>query len=68
MFTLRRKTAGEAIFDAANVAGMSLICFVTIYPIWYVLVNAFNEGQDAVRGGIYWWPRGAEPGQLSGRL
>ncbi|NBD27381.1 carbohydrate ABC transporter permease [Paenibacillus glycinis] len=57
MFTLRRKTAGEAIFDAANVAGMLLICFVTIYPIWYVLVNAFNEGQDAMRGGIYWWPR-----------
>ncbi|SDX45946.1 carbohydrate ABC transporter permease [Paenibacillus sp. CF384] len=59
MFTslLRRKTAGEALFDAVNTIGMLLICFVTIYPIWYVLVNAFNEGQDAMRGGIYWWPR-----------
>ncbi|SFT16247.1 carbohydrate ABC transporter permease [Paenibacillus sp. BC26] len=54
---LRRKTAGEALFDAVNTFGMLLVCFVTIYPIWYVLVNAFNEGQDAMRGGIYWWPR-----------
>ncbi|WP_081735502.1 carbohydrate ABC transporter permease [Paenibacillus gorillae] len=36
---------------------MLLICFATMYPIWYVLVNAFNEGQDGMRGGIYWWPR-----------
>ncbi|WP_441878882.1 carbohydrate ABC transporter permease [Paenibacillus sp. 2TAB26] len=36
---------------------MLLICFATLYPIWYVLVNAFNEGQDGMRGGIYWWPR-----------
>lgn len=36
---------------------MLLICFLTLYPIWYVLVNAFNDGTDAMRGGIYWWPR-----------
>ncbi|WP_082111039.1 carbohydrate ABC transporter permease [Paenibacillus algorifonticola] len=36
---------------------MLLVCFATLYPIWYVLVNAFNEGQDGMRGGIYWWPR-----------
>lgn len=36
---------------------MLCICFITLYPIWYVLVNAFNEGTDAMRGGIYWWPR-----------
>ncbi|OWR30123.1 ABC transporter permease [Saccharibacillus sp. O23] len=57
MLTLKRKTRGEAIFDAANVIVMTLICFVTIYPIWYVLVNAFNDGSDAMSGGIYWWPR-----------
>ncbi|MWC31290.1 carbohydrate ABC transporter permease [Paenibacillus sp. MMS18-CY102] len=50
-------TAGETTFDVLNGLGMLLICFVTLYPIWYVLVNAFNEGQDAMRGGIYWWPR-----------
>lgn len=38
-------------------AGMLLLCFLTLYPVWFVLVNSFNEGQDAMRGGIYWWPR-----------
>ena len=36
---------------------MLLLCFVTLYPVWFVLVNSLNEGQDAMRGGIYWWPR-----------
>lgn len=53
----KRKTKGEAIFDIFNNFGMLIVCFLTIYPIWYVLVNAFNDGQDAMRGGIYWWPR-----------
>ncbi|WP_042201403.1 carbohydrate ABC transporter permease [Paenibacillus camerounensis] len=57
MFSLKRKTMGEAIFDIANNLVMLCICFVTLYPIWYVLVNAFNDGTDAMMGGIYWWPR-----------
>lgn len=57
MFKRNRTTAGDAAFDAANVLVMLAVCFVTLYPIWYVLVNSFNEGQDAMRGGIYWWPR-----------
>ncbi|WP_370866945.1 MULTISPECIES: carbohydrate ABC transporter permease [Paenibacillus] len=36
---------------------MLLVCFVTLYPIWYVLVHSFNNGTDAMQGGIYWWPR-----------
>lgn len=47
----------DRLFDAFNIAGMLLICFLTLYPIWYVLVNSFNDGQDAMRGGIYWVPR-----------
>ncbi|OMF37731.1 ABC transporter permease [Paenibacillus sp. FSL H8-0548] len=57
MLNIKRKTKGEAIFDLFNNFGMLLVCFATLYPIWYVLVNAFNEGQDGMRGGIYWWPR-----------
>ncbi|MDU4694606.1 MULTISPECIES: carbohydrate ABC transporter permease [Paenibacillus] len=57
MFSLRRRTKGEVIFDSLNNLGMLLICFVTLYPIWYVLINAFNDGKDAMLGGIYWWPR-----------
>ncbi|MCL6457431.1 MAG: carbohydrate ABC transporter permease [Gorillibacterium sp.] len=52
-----KRHLGELIFDWGNVLVMALICFITIYPIWYVLVNSFNDGADAMRGGIYWYPR-----------
>lgn len=54
---LSRKTKKEAIFDIFNVILMLIICFVTLYPIWFTLINSFNEGVDAMLGGIYWWPR-----------
>lgn len=57
MLFLRRKTAGEAVFDAVNNLLMLIICFVTLYPIWYVLVHSFNDGADAMQGGIFWVPR-----------
>ncbi|MDQ0196221.1 carbohydrate ABC transporter permease [Paenibacillus wynnii] len=57
MFALKRKTTGEVIFDLANNVFMLCICFITLYPIWYVLINSFNDGKDAMLGGIYWWPR-----------
>jgi len=51
-----RRTS-ERLFDWTNFGIMLIICFLTIYPIWYVLINSFNEGTDAMRGGIYWLPR-----------
>lgn len=57
MFSKSRRTKGEVVFDTVNNLGMLLICFLTLYPIWYVLINAFNDGKDAMLGGIYWWPR-----------
>ncbi len=58
MFTSDRRTRGELWFDRLNVVGMLIVCFVTLYPIWYVLVNSFNDGKDAMTGGlIYWIPR-----------
>lgn len=52
-----RKTAGERVFRVFNTLVLTAICFVTVYPFWYVLVQSFNEGQDAIRGGLFFWPR-----------
>lgn len=45
------------VFDYFNILGMLALCFITVYPLWYCLVVSFNEGRDAMYGGIYWWPR-----------
>ena len=54
---MKNRTKGEFIFDHLNVIIMLVICVITIYPIWYVIVNSFNDGMDAMQGGIFLWPR-----------
>ncbi len=51
------RSRGEKIFDTINTTIMLLFCISIIYPIWYIVVLSFNDGMDAMRGGIYWWPR-----------
>lgn len=57
MFSMKRQSASEYTFEILVSILMLIICFITLYPIWYVLINAFNDGEDAMRGGIYWVPR-----------
>ncbi|OQX29641.1 MAG: ABC transporter permease [Spirochaeta sp. LUC14_002_19_P3] len=44
-------------FTLINTIIMLFICFITIYPVWYAVVLSFNDGNDAMMGGVYWWPR-----------
>ncbi|BCN32195.1 carbohydrate ABC transporter permease [Anaeromicropila herbilytica] len=52
-----KRSKGTVIFDTINVTFMVIICFLCVYPIWYVVVNSFNDATDALQGGIYWFPR-----------
>lgn len=52
-----KKVKKLGTFDVINTLFMLLLCFICLYPIWYVIVNSFNDAKDALLGGIYWWPR-----------
>lgn len=52
-----KSTQGEKIFGLINTIGMIILAFLFVYPFWYILILSLNEGQDALKGGIYWWPR-----------
>ena len=52
-----KSTPGEMIFDICNHLLLFAIAFITLYPFWYILVLSLNEGSDAMRGGIWFWPR-----------
>lgn len=47
----------EQSFQIVLAAAMLAICFLMLYPIWNITAVSFNEGKDAMLGGIYWWPR-----------
>lgn len=52
-----RASKGEKAFKIINTAILIFLTFLFIYPFWYILILSLNQGMDATRGGIYWWPR-----------
>ena len=54
----KKKMATEdVIFYIFNTIFLLLFALVTLYPILNTLAYSFNEGNDAVRGGIHFLPR-----------
>jgi putative aldouronate transport system permease protein len=54
----RRSThLGDRLFDIFNILFMSCLVVVTLYPFINTLAVALNDANDAVRGGIYVFPR-----------
>lgn len=54
---LHKESFRGKIFDVFNIFSILMLCCVTLYPFWYVLVMSFNDGQDAALGPIWFWPR-----------
>ncbi len=48
----------EDVFIELIVSIILLVVFIiTVYPFFYALIISFNNGIDAIRGGIFLWPR-----------
>lgn len=48
-----RRTVGDNVITVF----MVIICFLALYPVWYTLIVSFNNSEDTLRGGIYFFPR-----------
>jgi putative aldouronate transport system permease protein len=46
-------------FDIFNGLVMILLCFVTLYPLWYCIVASFSDGGMLMQGKVTFWPMGA---------
>ncbi|MBQ2054583.1 MAG: carbohydrate ABC transporter permease [Eubacterium sp.] len=55
--TKYKKSVGDRVFTVCNIVFMVLFVVITIYPILNTLALSFNDGIDAVRGGIHIIPR-----------
>lgn len=55
-FYIKQTKSGRA-FDVFNIVLMVVVLIAVVYPFVNVLAISFNDGYDAVRGGIYLWPR-----------
>jgi len=53
----QRDGIGGMIFNGFNILFMFAIMFAMLYPFWSQMILSLNEGHDAAKGGLYWWPR-----------
>jgi len=53
----KRMAPEDIIFTVFNTLFLILFAVVTLYPVLNTLAYSFNEGNDAVRGGIHLIPR-----------
>ena len=47
----------DRVFPIVNGVFLCILMFVTLYPVLNTVAISFNDGIDAVRGGIGLWPR-----------
>lgn len=52
-----KTSLSSKVFTVFNTIFMILFVVVTLYPVLNTLAISFNDGTDALRGGIYLWPR-----------
>lgn len=52
-----RHLNADSIFNFTNALVLVVFSFLCIYPFYSSIILSFNEGYDAMNGGIYFWPR-----------
>lgn len=53
----RRRIWRFGVFDICNTLLMLAVCFITLYPMWFVLANSLNAPQQAILGTVNWFPK-----------
>jgi len=54
---VKKKTAGDVVFEIFNYLLMIILAVITLYPFLHVLAVSLNDPYDTVKGGITIFPR-----------
>lgn len=54
---MKKKDPYEVIFLSFLYLSIILFTLAVVYPFYQCVVLSFNDGRDAMSGGIYFWPR-----------
>lgn len=47
----------DRIINTVTAVLCILVLIVTVYPVYYCLIYSFNDGKDAAKQALYFWPR-----------
>ncbi|WP_373263932.1 carbohydrate ABC transporter permease [Hungatella hathewayi] len=58
MLRMKLGRSGEdRIINIVTAVLCILVLIVTVYPVYYCLIYSFNDGRDAAKQALYFWPR-----------
>ena len=64
-FGLNKMSIGDYIFDGANAAVLIALSFVTLYPMYYVLIASVTNNLELLATpGFLWYPKGFTTGSF----
>lgn len=55
---LKRKTAGDALFDAANTTLLTIVMLLVLFPLYFVLIASFSDPDLIYAGEVWLYPKG----------
>lgn len=53
----KRRSLEDWVIDTIILIVMILMIIITVYPFYYIVIQAFNNGTDSSLGGVYFFPR-----------
>jgi len=53
---IRRRFRRVGVFEVCNTLLMLAVCFITLYPMWFVFINSLNAPEQALLGTVNWFP------------
>jgi len=55
---LYKQSAGSRAFDLFNTVFLLLLCFIMLYPMYYMVIVSISDGYHVMRNEVYWYPMG----------
>lgn len=52
-----KKTLGDAVFDVANNIFWIIALFVTIYPLWFIIIASVSDPNAVIEGKVLFFPK-----------
>src|SRR5690606_14180688 len=53
---IRRRFRRIGVFEVCNTLLMLAVCFITLYPMWFVFINSLHAPEQALLGTVNWFP------------
>ncbi len=52
-----RETKQDNIFNAINLIFWAIVLFITLYPLWLILIASVSDPDAVLAGQVIWWPK-----------